>query len=321
MKSHAEKIIHGEPCSPERAYDLATTVPEAELFTAATHIREHFFGNEIQLCSIINAKSGTCDMDCRFCSQSSYNSTVITSYPFLKQADLHQEISDTLSEQNRHCGIVTSGGKLTADDLNKLTDTVRNLQTKGPTPVCASLGRLGDLEFKQLKQAGVRRYHHNLESSKAYYPTLCSTQSWDERLATVQSAQAAGLEVCCGGLFGLGESWEDRIDLAFTLKNIGIKSVPINFLYAHDGTPLQDHPILSASEALRIIAVYRFILPDSTLRICGGRTHVLHSRQHELFAAGANGLMTGNYLTVKGSQYETDRAMIEELGLRVSPTN
>jgi len=187
-----------------------------------------------------------------------------------------------------------------------------------PAPLCASLGRLAPAELVQLKQAGIGRFHHNLESSKAYYPSICSTQTWQQRFDTVKAAQAAGLDICSGGLFGLGESWEDRIDLALTLRELEVDSVPINFLYAHPGTALKAIPALSADEALRIVALYRFLLPQTTLRICGGRTHVLGDRQSELFAAGANGIMTGGYLTVAGSQYEADLAMIDELGLQVA---
>ena len=183
--------------------------------------------------------------------------------------------------------------------------------------MCASLGRLTAEELKALKASGVIRFHHNLETSKNFYPSICTTQDWEERRATVQAAQAVGMDICSGGLFGLGESWEDRIDLALTLRDLGVDSVPINFLYAHEGTRLANQSILSAAEALRIIALYRFLLPTVTLRICGGRTHVLGDRQSELFAAGANGMMTGNYLTVAGSQYESDLEMINQLDLHV----
>ncbi|MCU0858497.1 MAG: hypothetical protein MUC65_08865, partial [Pontiellaceae bacterium] len=159
-----------------------------------------------------------------------------------------------------------------------------------------------------------------LETSESFYPSICTTQSWQQRLDTVKSAQAAGMDICCGGLFGLGESWDDRIDLAFTLRDLGVDSVPINFLYPHEGTPFGNRPLLDSAEALQIIAVFRFILPKVTLRICGGRTQVVGDRAADLFAAGANGLMTGDYLTVAGSLYEADLAMIRCLGLQIEPS-
>jgi biotin synthase len=311
-----KNAIAGTGCSRAEARQLIA-LNEADLFRGATDIREAHFGNRIQLCSIINAKSGRCDMDCRFCSQSSHNSTRINAYPFLDAQPLENRIHEIIGAQDRHCGVVTSGGKLSDDEIERFAATVRNIGKGGPVPVCASTGRLTGANLEALKKSGVTRFHHNLESSEAYYHNICTTQDWRQRYDTVKAAQAAGLAVCCGGLFGLGESWDDRIDLAMTLRELGVNSVPINFLYSHEGTPLADRPPLDAAEALRIIAIYRFILPAATLRICGGRTHVLGEQQARLFAAGANGLMTGNYLTVVGSQYETDRAMLDQLGLQI----
>ena len=316
LENIIQRAIKGTGCSAEEALQLIQ-LPENELFAGATRIREARFGNRIQLCSIINAKSGKCDMDCRFCSQSGHHSTEIQSYPFMDHAKLKQEIEQITADGKRKCGVVTSGGKLSEAELSRLEEVVQEIGQGGSTTVCGSLGRLTTEELAKLKKAGVTRFHHNLEASEKYYPSVCSTQQWNQRLDTVKAALAAGMQVCSGGLFGLGESWQDRIDLALTLRELNIDSVPLNFLYSHKGTPMENMSPLSAEEALRIIALYRFLLPETTLRICGGRAHILGDRQRELFAAGANGLMTGNYLTVSGSQYEYDLAMIHELGLAV----
>lgn len=313
------RAVDGKGCTREEATWLIRQ-DEPELMRGATQIREAHFGNSIQLCAIINAKSGKCDMDCRFCSQSAHNSTAIETYPFIDSRALKTQIHETIDSGDRRCGIVTSGGKLSATELEEMMETVHTISGGSPSPVCASLGRLTKEELIALRAAGISRFHHNLESSEAYYPKICSTQEWSQRLETVKAAQAAGLAVCCGGLFGLGEGWNERIDLALTLRALDIDSVPVNFLYAHPGTPLKDAPPLSAKAALRIIALYRFMLPTATLRICGGRTHVLGERQGDLFAAGANGLMTGNYLTVAGSQYDADLAMIRDLNMEVVAT-
>ncbi len=313
-----EKCIAGTGCSAEEALRLVEC-GEAALLAAAAEIREAFFGNKIELCSIINAKSGKCDMDCRFCSQSAHNSTRIDVYPFMESEALEQQIREDIKDGDRKCGVVTSGGKLSADELRRLSEVVRNIGRGSEAPVCGSLGRLTPDELAMLKASGVTRFHHNMETAEGFYSEICTTQAWSQRLETVKAAQAAGLKVCSGGLFGMGESWQDRIDLAVALRGLGVDSVPINFLYAHPGTPLKDREPMGAAEALRIIAVYRFLLPSVTLRICGGRAHVLGDRQAELFAAGANGLMTGNYLTVAGSQYESDLEMIEQLGLEIQP--
>lgn len=314
-----EKCIAGTGCSAEEALQLVEC-DEAELLAAASEIREAFFGNRVELCSIINAKSGKCDMDCRFCSQSAHNSTEIEVYPFMDSQSLEDQIREDIADGNRKCGVVTSGGKLSTDELKELANVVERIGGGDEAPVCGSLGRLTPEDLAMLKESGVTRFHHNMETAEGFYSEICTTQDWQQRLDTVKAAQSAGLKVCSGGLFGMGERWEDRIDLAIALRELGVDSVPINFLYAHPGTPLKDQEPMSAEEALKIIAIYRFLLPNVTLRICGGRAHILGDRQPELFAAGANGLMTGNYLTVAGSQYESDLEMIEKLGLAISAT-
>jgi len=311
--------IAGKGCSPEEARFLLE-VDEAELLAGTQRIREAHFGNEIQLCAIINAKSGKCDMDCTFCSQAKNSKTEIEQYPLMPPSVLSDEIRNITQTGDCRCSLVTSGGKLSGADVDVLVKTVGEMNfTEGgkKSPMCASLGRLNARDLASLKEVGVTRLHHNLESSKEYYPEICTTQTWDQRLKTVKLAQEAGMEICSGGLFGLGESWDDRISLALTLRELGVDSVPINFLYSHEGTPLCHQNRMSAEEALRIVAVYRCLLPKAILRICGGRSHVLGERQYDIFAAGANGLMTGNYLTVAGSQYEADLAKIEELGLKL----
>ena len=317
IKPIVTKCLAGIGCTAAEALELVNC-STSELMAGAETIREEFFGNRIELCSIINAKSGKCDMDCRFCSQSGHNSTEIEVYPFMDSQTLEEQIREDIKEGNRKCGVVTSGGKLSTDELKELAETVKRIGGGEEAPVCGSLGRLTPEDLAMLKDSGVTRFHHNLEASEGYYSEVCTTQDWSERLATVKAAQAAGLKVCSGGLFGMGERWEDRIDLAIALRELGVDSVPINFLYAHPGTPMKDQEPLSTEEALKIIAVYRYLLPTVTLRICGGRSHILGDRQPDLFGAGANGMMTGNYLTVAGSQYESDLEMISGLSLEIA---
>jgi biotin synthase len=192
---------------------------------------------------------------------------------------------------------------------------VRRIRSEALLAPCASLGRLDEPGLRLLKDAGLARYHHNLESSRTFFPHLCTTHTWDERLATLRAAQAAGLEVCSGGLFGAGETWEDRVDLALALRDLGVQQVPINFLNPIPGTPLENQPRLAADEGLRLIAIYRLLLPTATLRLCGGRPTTLGERQAEMFHAGANALMTGDYLTTAGLSPDADRALVANLGL------
>ena len=302
--------------NPAEALKLVS-LPEDELFAGATQLRRAVFGNRITLCAIINARSGNCGMDCRFCSQSQHNHTPIETFPLLPYEDLRQRILMLAEQPVARIGVVTSGGALSGEEFDRLLEVLRSLPGHALKRVCASLGRLGADQLTQLAATGLDRYHHNLETSRQYYPNICTTQTWDQRKATVERVLGMGLTACTGGLFGLGESWHDRIDFAFGLKALGVGHVPMNFLHPHPETPLAGQAPLSAGEALRIVAIFRHILPTATLRICGGRPLVLGARQKEIFAAGANALMTGDYLTTQGRGLIDDLAMIDALGLEI----
>lgn len=303
--------------NPSEARALLS-LPETRLLRQAACLRETAFGRRIDLCAIINARSGDCAMDCRFCSQSRHNQTPVKVFDLLPDDLLRARILTLAALPVRHIGVVTSGGALHVHELKRLCGVLVSLPPEVRPRVCASLGRLSAGQLAQLAAAGLIRYHHNLETSRSHYPRICTTQTWEQRRDTVGRAMRAGLQVCSGGLFGLGESWEERIDFAFSLKALGVRHVPINFLYPHPQTPLAGQEILGADEALRIIAVFRHILPQATLRICGGRPLVLGKRQSEIFAAGANALMTGDYLTTHGQGVEEDLAMLAAQGLEAA---
>lgn len=305
-------------CSVDEAVEVALTATETELFASATAVRQAHFGDTVELCAIINARSGNCSMDCRFCSQSRHNSSVIDVFPLLPAAQLREALEALGTQPVRHIGIVTSGAALDGQELADIVQVVTALPAPLRARVCGSLGRLPLKSLQALQGAGLRRFHHNLESSEEFYPQVCSTQTWQDRLATVHRARKAGLETCVGGLLGLGESWQDRIRFAMRLRVEGIRQVPVNFLFPHHGTPLGNRPPLSAAEALRCLALWRHLMPEATLRICGGRPLVLGERQHELFAAGANALMTGNYLTTAGKALEADLHMIKAAGMELT---
>ncbi len=313
--SHA--IEHGG-VTRQQAQELLL-LPEEELFASATAIREHHFAKQIEACFIINAKSGNCNMNCKFCSQSGANSTEIQEYPFMSEEELESTLADWADFPIGRCGIVTAGGALTDADVEKLAQFLekRTADGKRGPRICGSLGRLKEQALHRLKEAGMTRIHHNLETSENYYPEICTSQQWRDRLDTVHEARKEGYSVCSGGLFGLGESWEDRLDLIYFLREDGIDHVPINFLYPHAGTPMANMPVMDPSEALRIIAIFRHIHPTAVLRICGGRVSVLRERQFEMFAAGANAFMTGNYLTITGAGVENDLKKLRELGLEI----
>ena len=320
MTAYTHLALEQNGLTREQAQELLH-LPEAELLPSATALREHFFGNKVEACYIINAKSGNCNMNCKFCSQSGFNTTDIEHYPLKSSDDLAAIVESWEPYPVGRCGIVTSGGALTDADVEKLAQFIEARVAAGKThpQICGSLGRLKHHALERLKAAGMTRLHHNLETNESFYPSICTTQQWRDRLDTVHQAIEHGLSVCCGGLFGLGETWEDRISFAIELRSEGIRNIPMNFLIPHPGTPMAGRPIMPPEEALRIIALFRHLIPDATLRICGGRVSVLKERQRDMFAAGANAFMTGNYLTVAGAAVEQDLAMLRDLGLEIVP--
>ena len=265
---------------------------------------------------IVNARCGTCENDCKFCSQSTSYKTGVKTIPLLGKTQMLLRSQLAADAETSHFGIVTAGSTVTGEELDRIVDTVHEIRQAGEIMPCASLGQLDSVSLQRLKDAGLERYHHNLETSEAFYPHICSTQSWRNRLDTVKRAMDVGLGVCSGALFGLGETWRDRIDLAITLKTLGVTSVPINFLHTIPGTPLENRTPLTSDDALQIIAIYRHVLPDVTLRICGGRPTILGTGQSRMFYAGANAFMTGNYLTTSGITPQSDRRMVETLKFR-----
>ena len=267
------------------------------------------FGNAIEFCAIVNARSGRCSMDCRFCAQSVHYETKIESYPLIDEDVLVSETQKQWQRGIRRIGWVTSGRSVDNNDVTKIVAVAKRCHGGR---LCASLGRLDRDALLKLKEAGISRYHHNLETSETFYPNVCATQRWSDRWATVLLAKNLGLEVCCGGLFGMGETWKDRYDLAIVLREIGVDSVPINFLNPIPGTPFADRPILSVEEALRIIVLFRLLLPKASIRICGGRPTTFGNRQSEILNAGADALMTGDYLTTSGITPEKDFQMFRK---------
>ena len=285
--------------------------PLDELLNEANRVRSEVFGNEIDFCAIVNIKSGRCAMDCRFCAQSKHHSTSVATYPLLSAEKLSAETHQLWNQNIPRVGWVSSGG--TQEDVDQIVHSATTLLAADDAKqLCASLGQLKTPELRQLRDAGFCRYHHNLETSERFYPSICTTQRWRDRRATVERVKELGWSVCSGGLFGLGETWEDRLQLALTLKELEVDSVPINFFSPIPGTPLADRKILTPDEALRIVVLFRLTLPEATIRICGGRPAVFAERKQDvlLLQAGANAFMTGNYLTTSGISPEKDMGML-----------
>jgi biotin synthase len=305
--------------SREAALGLLHT-PLDDLLSRADGLRRRSFGNTVGLCAIVNARSGLCAEDCKFCAQSVRYKTGAAVYPMLAKDEVLASAHRAKEMGAGQFGIVTSGGRLSADETRTVCEILRALKDERGVVPCASLGEIDGATARALKEAGLKRYHHNLECSERFFSGVCTTHGWQDRVRTISVAKEAGLEICAGGIFGLGEKWEDRIDLAMTLRDLKVDSVPLNFLMPVSGTPYQFQPLLSAEDALRIVALFRLILPGAEIRIAGGREQVLGAMQNKLFLAGANGLMIGDYLTTKGRKPEDDLRMIRELGLEIEVT-
>ena len=285
------------------------------VMAAASEIREHFKGKEIILCGITNAKSGRCSEDCKFCAQSSHYPTDAPSYPLKTAVEMITEADDAARCGAEFFGIVTSGKRIKAKkEWNEIFKAVKGMNKIG-IKACASLGLIDVEKAEELKVAGLFRYHHNLETSRSFFKNICTTHDYEEDVETIKTAKKAGLSVCAGAIFGLGEGITHRLELAATLRELNVDSVPINILNPIKGTPLSHMLPLSPLEILMTIAVFRFMLPDKDIKLCGGKEKNLRQLLPLGIMAGANSLMTGNYLTTTGRDSKLDQEMIADLGL------
>ncbi|MEK6672665.1 MAG: biotin synthase BioB [Nitrospirota bacterium] len=313
-----DKVLDGKRLSRDEAFSL-TSVRGAELFelfSAASRIREEFRGNGVDLCSIVNAKSGECPEDCSYCSQSAISKADVPVYPLVKEDVVMEKVMEAKDAGVKRFCIVTSGRKVNREELREIASMVGKIREAGLLP-CATLGLLDKEELLLLQDSGLERYHHNLETSERFFTEVCRTHTYKDKLNTINAAKSSGLSLCSGGIFGIGEEWQDRIEMAFALKEINPDSIPINFLIAIQGTPLEDMDLLDPLEALKIVSIYRFILPDKEIRICGGRRQVLREFNSMVFMSGADSLLTGNYLTTMGVTFEDDLRLIRDYGLEV----
>jgi len=278
------------------------------LFAAADRVRRRFFGTTVNPCTLMNVKSGGCSEDCSFCSQSSRHATGIKITELASAEEIRQRAQTAAHDSLPFC-VVSSGRRLNNGDVRKIADAIAPCTCEKH----ASLGILDDEDFRMLRQAGVVCYNHNLETSRSFFPSIVTTHTYDERVATVRKAKSAGLKVCCGGIFGLGESWVQRKEMCLELRALDIDTVPINFLNAIPGTRVKP-PRESPLEFLKIVSLFRLALPSKTIKVCGGREANLGDLQGLMFYAGANGYVTGGYLTTPGAGLAHDDSMIEKLG-------
>ncbi len=288
-------------------------LPLAELIVKANKIRQQFAKGGVELCNILNAKSGRCSEDCKFCAQSGRHKTKAAAYPLKSKAEMLEAARQAKKIGAERFDIVTSGDKLSEKDFCEIVEAIREITENIKIKMCASLGSMDDREFSLLKAAGLTRYHHNIETLQRFFPKIVSTHTFEDRLKTIKAAKRAGLEVCSGGIIGMGETMDDRVQMALILKELKVDSVPLNILVPIAGTPLGKKTALSPEEAIRTIAIFRIILKDKIIKIAAGRESVLKDFQALGFMAGANGMLIGGYLTIRGRSVDDDLKLVEQV--------
>ena len=316
----AGKVVGGVNLDKEEILELCKQSEDDlwDLLYWANKIRQENFGDKIKVCSIVPGRLGGCDQDCKFCAQSvRYNTSVDKKASLLSDEEILRAAKQAKSDGVGNFGIVYSGKAVTDSEFERLEKLIREIKSEIGVSVCASLGIVDSDRARRLADAGVERYNHNLETSERFFPNIVSTHKYAERTATIKAVEAVGMGVCSGGIFGIGESDEDRVDMALKLRELGVDMVPMNFLHPIEGTPLGEMETLKPLEILRIVAIYRFILPKVHLKVAGGRVLNLRDMQSWMFYAGATSILSGNYLTTAGRAVEEDMQMLRDLGLRV----
>lgn len=291
--------------------------PLEELIELSHEVTIENFDNNVEACSIISAKTGACSENCKYCAQSKHNHAEIECHPLLDVETVKKAaLSAKKNGATRFC-IVTSGRVPTGSDFEKILEMIKEVASIDGIHCCASLGLLSEEQVKQIKEAGVERYNHNINTSEHYHNHICTTHNFEDRVNTVKMVKKYGMEACCGVIIGMGESREDRIEMALSLRQLNPKTVPINFLNPIKGTPLEDYEDkISEEEILKAICIFRLALPKSLLRYAGGRTTRLSKYNQKLgIIAGINSLLVGNYLTTTGSKSEEDKEMLKSLDL------
>ena len=312
------RAMSGEGIGREDALAVLSLGNDAlwRLLDVTEAVRRRFKGDGIRLCSIVNAKSGLCSEDCSFCAQSRRSAAAIEKYPLRSGEEIFREAREAKERGAREFSIVASGLAMkNRGELTRVGDAIERIRTELGLETCVSLGTLSSEDVEYLLSRGLRSVHHNLETSRSFFPRVCTTHDYEEDVAAVRAAKEAGAWVCCGGVFGLGESLEDRAELALTLRELQVDSIPVNFLNPVPGTPLEGRTDLTPTDCLRIIAMMRLVNPAREIIVCGGREVNLRDLQALMFAAGATGTMVGNYLTTSGRPAEEDLRMLRDLGL------
>jgi biotin synthase len=288
-----------------------------DLAGVANRVRDKFNGNKIDLCSLLNAKSGRCSEDCAFCAQSAHYKTEAPAYPVINVDQMVREAKEAQKTQAGRFCLISSGRQLHDKEFEVILNGLDRIRRETTLDLDCSLGTLDEERAKSLKRVGVTRYNHNLETAESHFSKICTTHSFQDRVRTIEVLKDHGFSICCGGIIGLGESPQQRLELAFSLRQLGIDCIPFNILNPRPGTPLEHSVPIPPLEIIKSIALFRLILPKGTLKIAGGREVNLRDLQPLALLAGANGLIVGNYLTTPGRKAEDDLTMIKDAGFDI----
>ena len=318
LKKLADDIINGKRLTRKDDLSFFIDCELDALLEGADKIREYFCGDKVDLCTIINGRSGRCGEDCKYCAQSAHNHTNCEVYDFLPKEKILAEALANEKEGVDRFAIVTAGRSLSGEDFEKAIDAYETMHKECKLDLCASLGFLTKEQLHRLHEAGVTSYHDNIETSRRNFPNICTTHTYDEKIATIKAAQEEGFCVCSGGIIGMGETWEDRLDMAVSLAELGIMSIPINALMPIPGTPLENLEQLSENDILRTIAFFRYINPEANVRLAAGRALITNDGE-AAFSGGASATITGNMLTTSGSTIESDKKLLSGMGRDVTP--
>jgi biotin synthase len=315
----AQEIIDGRRITRQDDLSAFLTCDLQALCQGADRIRAHFIGDKVDLCSIINGRSGRCPEDCKYCAQSAHHHTDCEVYDFLPEEKIVDTCRRNEAEGVDRFSIVTSGRALTGEEFDKAIHAFETMHRECKIDLCASMGFLDEEQLHRLHQAGVTSYHHNIETSRRNFPNICTTHTYDQKIETLKKVKAEGMCACSGGIIGMGETWEDRLDMAISLAELGIDSIPINALMPIKGTPLENLPELEEEDILRTIAFFRYINPLANIRLAAGRA-LLTNDGEIAFQSGASASITGNMLTTAAcATVRSDRQMLQDLGRDVTP--
>ena len=313
----ADEIIEGKRISREDDLDFFVTCNLNDLCAGADKIREACIGDRVDLCSIINGMSGRCPEDCKYCAQSAHNHTDCEVYDFLPEEKIMESCKTNEKEGVDRFAIVTAGRALSGEEFDKAITAYERMNKECDIELCASMGFLSADQLHRLHEAGVTSYHHNIETSRRNFSNICSTHTYDMKIETLKKVKAEGMYACSGGIIGMGESWEDRIDMAVSLAEVGVDSIPINALMPIKGTPLENLESLTEDEILRTIAMFRYINPEADIRLAAGRA-LMKNDGEMAFKSGASATITGNMLTtVAAATIQSDRKMLQNIGRTV----